>query len=582
MRAELNFKYIGDQDKQFHYQLSNPKRVVSINHTEDVEVAIMDAEMSNDIVVVIMQYEASHLFDPLLKVKKSMRNDKHGDLIKLYYFDKDDASCFKQVNKEVTLEFEFMHDKATIIQQIEAIQDEIRLGNTYQVNYTTRLTAKNLESNLYSIYEKLSKQHGHYTAYIEDDTQTIVSISPELFFQYDLKSKDILTKPMKGTMPTSNDKAIDASNYQFLNQSVKDKAENVMIVDLLRNDLSKIAAKGSVAVPHLFTIERFLSVYQMTSTITANIGQYGLFDILKALFPCGSITGAPKQSTMGIINELEDTPRSIYCGTIGLIIPNEVAIFNVPIRTLEYQHCTDEIVYGVGGGITIDSIPELEYKEMIAKSNVLKYINDDREAKIDLEIPNDFHLIETMRVENGIIKRKEYHQRRLINALKHFKIQYQPDTLQSYFDRTFEMSQTIMYRVTVAQDGSVNTTTKALGETSSTGNLRQMKCITTDFHQYKTSVRSHYQTENLTLFHDGEHLLEFNIGNVVIERDGNYITPKHDYILEGCMRAALLDEGKLVEEEIRLELFIKEYKEHKIKVYMINSLREWVPVQLTL
>ncbi|WP_414051056.1 bifunctional chorismate-binding protein/class IV aminotransferase [Macrococcus animalis] len=582
MRAELNFKYIGDQDKQFHYQLSNPKRVISINHTEDVEVAIMDAEMSNDIVVVIMQYEASHLFDPLLKVKKSMRNDKHGDLIKLYYFDKDDASCFKQDNKEVTLEFEFMHDKATIIQQIEAIQDEIRLGNTYQVNYTTRLTAKNLESNLYSIYEKLSKQHGHYTAYIEDDTQTIVSISPELFFQYDLKSKDILTKPMKGTMPTSNDKAIDASNYQFLNQSVKDKAENVMIVDLLRNDLSKIAAKGSVAVPHLFTIERFLSVYQMTSTITANIGQYGLFDILKALFPCGSITGAPKQSTMGIINELEDTPRSIYCGTIGLIIPNEVAIFNVPIRTLEYQHCTDEIVYGVGGGITIDSIPELEYKEIVAKSNVLKYINDDTKAKIDLEIPNDFHLIETMRVENGIIKRKEYHQRRLINALKHFKIQYQPDTLQSYFDRTFEMSQTIMYRVTVAQDGSVNTTTKALGETSSTGNLRQMKCITTDFHQYKTSVRSHYQTENLTLFHDGEHLLEFNIGNVVIERDGNYITPKHDYILEGCMRAALLDEGKLVEEEIRLELFIKEYKEHKIKVYMINSLREWVPVQLTL
>lgn len=586
MRAELNFKYIGAQNNAYHYQLSNPKRIVSINHADDVESALQGAEESDDIVIVLMQYEASMLFDPLLKVKHPQQSVSQAtDLIKLYYFDQDNASTFqKQSPQDITLDFEFMHDKDTIIQQIEAIQDEIRLGNTYQVNYTTRLTAKNKEKDLYHLYEKLSKQHGNYTAYIEDDTQTIVSISPELFFQYDLKSKEILTKPMKGTMPTSTDSVIDASNYQFLKESIKDKAENVMIVDLLRNDLSKIATKGSVVVPHLFTIERFLSVYQMTSTITANIGQHGLYDIFKALFPCGSITGAPKQSTMAIIERLEDTPRSVYCGTIGIIVPNEVAIFNVPIRTLEFQHHQDVIVYGVGGGITIDSNPELEYEEMVAKSNVLKYINEEKnEEKVeDFHLPKDFHLIETMRVENGIIKRKAYHERRLMNALNHFKIQYQPDILQAHFNESFDPTQILMYRMTVAQDGSIHATTQTLGETSRIANLRQMHLNSIDFHQHKTSIRTQYEAEGLTLFHDGEFVLEFNIGNVVIERDGQYITPKHDYILVGCMRAALLDEESIVEGEIKIESFIKDYKSEKIKIYMINSLREWVPIQLTL
>ncbi|WP_414047782.1 bifunctional chorismate-binding protein/class IV aminotransferase [Macrococcus equi] len=578
MRAELNFKFIGQVYKHYHYQLACPKRIVSIDDGALIKDALMEAENSNDIVVVVIPYEASPLFDPLLKVKQA----KQPYCIKLYYFDSCDKSTFKpKTTSNIAFDFKFKHDKSTIMQQIVTIQEEIRRGNTYQVNYTTRLTAQNMQHDLYEIYQKLSQQNGDYTAYIEDDNQTIVSISPELFFQYDLKTKEVLTKPMKGTMPASEDSTIDQQNYRFLNTSLKDKAENVMIVDLLRNDLSKIATKGSVSVPHLFTIERFKSVYQMTSTITANVGDHGLYDILKALFPCGSITGAPKQSTMEIIERLEDTPRSIYCGTIGLIVPNEVAIFNVPIRTLEYQHDTQEIVYGVGGGITIDSVPELEYEEMVAKVNVLNFIEGSRVIEKINDLPDDFHLIETMRVEDGLIKRKEYHTNRLKAGLDYFKIHYDPSNLNTIFSRQFDEG-VWMYRVTVSREGDVEAAVSPLREAVQQAKLRQIKLTNLHFHQYKTSIRSQYESVGLTLFHDGKHLLEFNIGNVVIERNGVYYTPLNEYILDGCMRRSLIDAGMIEEKEILLDTFIEDYKAETINVYMVNSLREWVPVQIEL
>lgn len=569
MRAEINFKYIGDTHREYHYQLTQPTRVQSLNNAREVKAALDAAENGNEIVLVVMRYEAGRLFDDKLATKVH-----DADLIKLYYFDRASSqSIHEEDDNALSLDFQFMHDKAHIIRQIEAIQHEIRLGNTYQVNYTTRLTAPNTEGNLYPVYKQLAQSHGDYTAYIEDDDATIVSISPELFFQYDLSTKEVLTKPMKGTMPTDSDDEKDKKNYQFLSESLKDKAENVMIVDLLRNDLSKIATKGSVKVPYLFTIERFLSVYQMTSTVTANIGQHGLYDILKALFPCGSITGAPKQSTMEIIDRLEDTPRSVYCGSIGLIVPGDVAIFNVPIRTMEYIPQRKEIIYGVGGGITIDSVPELEYEEMVAKSNVLKYIGDKNE-KI---LPKDFHLIETMRVSDGIILRKDYHLKRLLTALQHFDIDYNPREIEALFEGPVQDG---MYRVTVDKDGRVSSSNKALGQINAIADFRKMQFNKKQFHQYKTSVRRQYQSDGLTLFHDGKHLLEFNIGNVVIKEGGEYYTPKHDDILQGCMRAALIDDGVIQEKEIAVDPFLEDYKAGGITVYMINSVREWVEITL--
>lgn len=576
MKAEINFKYIAEKDRNYHFKFEQPFKIVVVNDADKVEAALREAETSGYIVLTVMKYEASRLFDPLLSTKDS------DQLIKFYYFNRESVinKSFNEEAPNITLDFQFMNDKAHIIKQIEAIQQEIRLGNTYQVNYTTRLQAKNNERNLYHVYEKLSKQHGDYTAYIEDDTQTIVSISPELFFQYDFSTKEVLTKPMKGTMPTDSNPVKDTQNFQFLKDSVKDRAENVMIVDLLRNDLSKIAKKGSVKVPHLFTIERFKSVYQMTSTITATLEDKGLYDIMKALFPCGSITGAPKQSTMNIINRLEDTERSVYCGTIGLIVPNEVAIFNVPIRTLEYKHNEEVVTYGVGGGITIDSNPELEYDEMVAKSQILDYIRDT-----SVTLPDDFHLIETMRVERGEIKRKAYHKARMMKALNHFKIDYDENELDSLFDSTFHDIKEVepfMLRITVDCNGNISSSIKSIGTFNHKAALRLMHFNKKSFHQNKTSVRSQYASEGLTLFHDDTYLLEFNIGNAVIESEGVYYTPKHDYILNGCMRSALLDRGEVKEAEIEVATFIEKYRAGEVKLYMINSLREWVQVTLQL
>lgn len=576
MKAEINYKYIAESDRNYHFKFEQPLKVVVVNDADKVGAAMREAETSGYIVLVVMKYEASRLFDPLLSTKDS------DQLIKLYYFNRESLinKSFNEEAPNITLDFQFMQDKAHIIKQIEAIQQEIRLGNTYQVNYTTRLQAKNNEHNLYNVYEKLSKQHGDYTAYIEDDTQTIVSISPELFFQYDFSTKEVLTKPMKGTMPTDSNSAKDIQNFQFLKDSVKDRAENVMIVDLLRNDLSKIAKKGSVNVPHLFTIERFISVYQMTSTITATVEDKSLYDIMKALFPCGSITGAPKQSTMNIINRLEDTERSVYCGTIGLIVPNEVAIFNVPIRTLEYNHNEEVVTYGVGGGITIDSNPELEYDEMVAKSKILDYIRDTKGT-----LPKDFHIIETMRVERGEIKRKAYHRARMMKALNHFKIDYEENELDSLFDSTFHDTKEVeplMLRITVDVDGNISKTNKSIGTITPNAKLCKIQFNKKEFHQNKTSERSQYASDGITLFHDGTYLLEFNIGNAVIESDGVYYTPKHDYILNGCMRSELLDRGAVKEAGIEVATFIEKYCAGEVKLYMINSLREWVQVELQL
>ncbi|MCE4955884.1 bifunctional chorismate-binding protein/class IV aminotransferase [Macrococcoides caseolyticum] len=579
MRAEINFKYIGDKSKTYHIKLKDPVQRVTANDAQTLKAAIEEAEASDYYALIVMKYEASRLFDPLLQTKALT-----DDLVKIYYFDRETHEVFDKQANASHLNFKFQQDKSHIIKQIEAIQHEIRQGNTYQVNYTTRLTAHNTEKNLYHIYEKLSSQNGDYTAYIEDDNNTIISISPELFFQYDFVNKAVLTKPMKGTMPRDKCPEIDERHYQFLLNSLKDRAENVMIVDLLRNDLSKIATKGSVCVPHLFTIEKFLSVYQMTSTITATIGQNGLYDILKALFPCGSITGAPKQSTMRIINQLEETKRSVYCGTIGLIVPNEVAIFNVPIRTLEYNHLDETVIYGVGGGITIDSKPELEYEEMVAKTNVLNYINqpdsDTLHEQENITLPSDFHLIETMRLENGHLKRKNYHYERLLKGLKQFNIDYDIQAVNQAFQPEINDAMPHMYRLTVDLKGVVLSTIEPLQKSDTRATLQQITFNHKLFHQHKTSIRNQYDVKQLTLFHDGTTLLEFNIGNLVIKKDQHYYTPEHEYVLNGCMRQSLLDEGMIKEKAIRLEDFIEDYQNHQIEIYMINSLREWVRIEL--
>ncbi|WP_240420800.1 aminodeoxychorismate synthase component I [Paenibacillus periandrae] len=255
---------------------------------------------------------------------------------------------------------------------IEGIHAAIARGETYQVNYSTRLKAK-FTGDDFAYYEDLRDVQTNFSAYLNVGRYRILSVSPELFFHWN--GELIRTKPMKGTLPITGSK-------QTLFESEKNRTENVMIVDLLRNDLGRIAKTGTIKVPHLFEIEEYPTLYQMTSTVEANTQpEVTLFDVFRAMFPCGSITGAPKISTMKMISSLEKEPRHIYCGSIGLAVPGEGITFNVAIRTVLVDTHTQLAMYGVGGGITWDSTAEDEYDEMRTKSRVLTYRHERVESQ---------------------------------------------------------------------------------------------------------------------------------------------------------------------------------------------------------
>lgn len=270
--------------------------------------------------------------------------------------------------------FKFQYRHARMIDHIKQVQKAIVEGNTYQVNYTTRLSddVKGPISELYHVLQ--GGNHGHYSALIDTKEVQIASLSPELFFQFGPfknQSNIVLSKPMKGTIARGETELEDKAHFEKLRNSTKDRAENVMIVDLLRNDISRVANTGTVKVYQPFHIERYQTVYQMTSMVTGQLANHvSLAQVLEAIFPCGSITGAPKVNTMKYIKQLEQTPRNGYCGTIGLLLPDGKAIFNVLIRTIQYIN--GKAVYGVGAGITIDSNPESEVQEFIDKTKILE------------------------------------------------------------------------------------------------------------------------------------------------------------------------------------------------------------------
>jgi para-aminobenzoate synthetase / 4-amino-4-deoxychorismate lyase len=256
---------------------------------------------------------------------------------------------------------------------VDDVRDRIEAGDTYQCNLTDRLETP-FTGDPYALYARLATaQHGAHNAYLDLGRYAIASASPELFFEW--AGDTIRTRPMKGTATRGHTAISDREQARLLRSSAKEQAENLMIVDLLRNDLARIAQLGTVAVTDLFVLEPYPTVWQMTSEITARVAPgTGLADIFAALFPCGSITGAPKASTMAIIRELEDGPRGVYCGAIGLLAPPTEPVrarFNVAIRTAVIDRHTGHAVYGAGGGITWSSDPAAERAEMLTKAAIL-------------------------------------------------------------------------------------------------------------------------------------------------------------------------------------------------------------------
>ena len=446
---------------------------------------------------------------------------------------------------------------------IETIHHHIRQGDTYQVNYTVQLSQE-LKADPLAIYNRLVvEQKAHYNAFIQHDDVAILSISPELFFEQE--DRLLTTRPMKGTTRRGLTNQADLKEAAWLEADPKNRAENMMIVDLLRNDMNRISEIGSEQVTRLCQVEQYSTVWQMTSTIESRLRpEVDLVQAFQALFPCGSITGAPKISTMEIIQQTEIAPRGVYCGTIGILLPRGKRIFNVAIRTLQMQGT--KAIYGVGGGITWDSKWEGEYQETKQKSAVL-YRQEPR-----------FELLTTGLIHQGELTFLEQHLTRLREASRYFAYPYdEPKLLKELQEELAHLESNLDYRCRIAlqKNGTFHLVITELTDLPASylqAQLTEQKLdLATPFTYFKTSQRDHLsQSDHEQIFHlpDGT-LLETTIGNLVLEIEGQlYTPPAHLPLLDGIYRRHLL-ETQQVEEKL---LTLNDLTDAD-RIYACNALR---------
>lgn len=442
------------------------------------------------------------------------------------------------------------------LDHIRQIHEAIRRGDTYQINYTTRLHLQ-AYGNPVSLYRRLRQPVPYAVLSHLPDAQGqsawTLCFSPELFLKIG-SDGTISTEPMKGTAPILGD-GQDERRAAELQTDPKNRAENVMIVDLLRNDLGKIAQTGKVYVPEPFKVSRFGSVWQMTSTIQAQaLPHITVADILRAAFPCGSITGAPKKMSMQIIESLETEPRGLYTGSIGYLNPCSgglgfEGIFNVVIRTLSLTPLSDGIyqgVYGVGSGIVIDSDPAAEYRECGWKARFLN------------ELRPDFGIFETLRVENRQCALLDRHLCRLNTAARALNLPL-PDGCENQIKQYIAHLPDGSFRVKalLASDG-ISLSRAVLNHLadkqrviisptvlSAQNYLRRFKTThRTLFDQAWQTAETQGAFDSLFFNSDGI-LLEGGRSNVFVKYQGQWLTPSLDLdILNGVMRQAVLDESQ--------------------------------------
>lgn len=517
-----------------------------------------------------LAYEAAPAFDPAQQVNNC-------STLPLLWF-----GIFAQPSDEImadTKAFHLTEWKPTTSledyqQNLKMIKQHIENGDTYQVNYTVRLQSQ-FNGDTRSYFQQLAQaQSANYAAYLDIGDHSILSASPELFFH--LRDGKITTKPMKGTVKRGNSQQEDKQLADWLYHSDKNRAENVMIVDLLRNDLGLIAKPGTVKVPKLFAIEHYPTVFQMTSTVEAEVDS-DITTIFRALFPCGSITGAPKINTMKIINQLEDSAREVYCGTVGYITPEKEAIFNVPIRTVLVNNTTGNALYGVGGGITWDSTDDEEYTEILTKALFLS------KAQSSVELLETISLIDS---EYYLI---DYHMNRLEKSAAYFSIPLHRDKLYKLLVETANQHSIGSFRVRLVISNlgdiiiSAEKDVTTLPASPAKVELAKYPINKKDvFYYHKTTHRSIYQVFlnefpeafDVLLWNDQRELTEFTIGNLVVEINGGLYTPPLECgLLPGTFRQKLLDDNIISERKIRIE----EIK-NCANIWLINSIRKWVPV----
>ena len=453
--------------------------------------------------------------------------------------------------------------------------NRIRDGAFYQVNHTIRLRSP-WPAGAVATYDALrAAQPSSYGMCLDIGGLRVVSVSPELFFSR--RGRTIETRPMKGTAPRQPSAAADATVARALAYSVKDRAENVMIVDLVRNDLGRIAELGTINVPRLFDVERHPTLWQMTSTITACLRpEIQLPEIFDALFPSGSVVGAPKIAAAAWIADREHAPRGVYCGALGVVQPGGDCTFSVGIRTLVIDRDAKRAEYGTGGAITIDSTPQGEYDELIAKAAILS-------AR-----PSAFDLLETMRLSDGVYRRRERHARRLLASADYFDFPDVREALDRALDDEAARVPEGDYRVRllVARDGTARTEATPIAGLATP--VRPLRCAmaTTPvssrdpFLYHKTTNRAiyderraaHRDVDEIILINERGELTECSIGNVVVELNGERCTPPPECgLLPGVFREELIEAG-MVRERVLHPADLA----NATGTWLVNSLREWV------
>lgn len=581
MNVEINQVILHDNTRKRWLHFRQPECVVTASRIDEVEARLAFVEeqvLSKGFWAAgFVAYEAAPAFDLALKVLP----DGGFPLLWFGLYSQPEVISLPGLGQDGPtddIDWPASIGNDEYSKAIKWIKSAIERGETYQVNYTYRLHSTVIRDQWGLFLRMIHAQGAAYGAYVETQDWTLCSASPELFFL--LNGEHIESRPMKGTAPRGRTLTEDNEHKAALLASKKDRAENLMIVDMVRNDLGRIARTGTVKVSELFSVEKYPTVWQMTSTVVART-QCGLVDIFRGLFPAASITGAPKARTMEIISGLETLPRRIYTGTIGYFAPQRQAQFNVAIRTVAANRHSGKAEYGVGGGIVWDSRTNLEMEECRTKAKVL------------FERIPQFSLLETLRWEPGQgYWLLDLHLKRLQESAEYFSFSVDLEEVRRRLLAELKSSEgrSHLVRLLVSEDGEIRITSTVLDPARSASPFRV--CLSTvpvdssnPFLYHKTTHRRIYEDalaahpgfDDVILLNEKGQITESTIANVLVELEGRLFTPPVECgLLKGVYRQSLL----INRERIKERLLTPEDLEECSRIYLVNSVRGILPIEL--
>ena len=578
-RTKVMVNTVFIQEGRRGFRFANPTRVIVAMRMDEVVPALLAIEAAvtqrHQYAAGFLSYEAAGAYNlavhaptpdlPLLWFGLYEQAEPINDWLSL-------MSCEAVPDAYTVGHWQSAISRADYEQAVHRIKDYLACGHSYQVNYTFPLHA-DFSGDPWALFVNLATaQQAKYATFIDTGRFAIGSASPELFFQWD--GDRLTAKPMKGTAPRGRTLAEDEAHSAGLRQSEKNRAENLMVVDMIRNDMGRVAQVGSVTASRLFEVERYPTLLQMTSTVTARTSA-SVVEILARMFPCASITGAPKVRTMEIIRELEPQPRGVYTGAIGLIGPDRRARFSVAIRTVLVDRERQQVSYGVGSGLVWDSNVAGEYEECLLKARVLTTPRPS------------FQLLEALLWEpdGGYFLQAE-HLARLADTAVYFNVPLDRIAIEAGLaDRASTLNAASKIRLRVNLDGAFTLEVEPLARGAPpqpvrVGLAKEPVDSNTIWLYHKTTRREIYDAARATrpdcdeviLWNERGELTEACTANVALEdRVGDWVTPPViSGLLAGTFRGRLMATGR-IRERVLTRADLAEAR----GIYLLNAVRQW-------